>query len=232
MDAISPKCLLVAAAVALALAAPACTWDDLEPAPNQAPVIEGVLLDGEEVTEPVVREGSHIVFQVDVWDPNGDSFGTDQISWSVSDGELESESGPSVVWTAPYLGADSPSGDATVLVTVEVFDGKERVSKSTEVRVVAACSSDNQPPIIRSITADPDSIALGETTVITADVTDPEGDPIKFKWTVPFGYFEGNGPKITWVTTETCCRDWYTIQLVVTDGCTSVWGSTKVEVIP
>ncbi len=220
------------AVLAMFFAASSCGWDKLEPAPNQGPVINAVLLDGEEVSEPVVREGQSVLLQVDVWDPNGDEFGTEHIQWSVTDGELEAESGSSVVWTAPYVAWENPPQDVRVTVTVEVTDGTETETKSIELRVSPPCSDSNRPPVIKSITADPDSIALGETTDITADVEDPDGDPLTYEWTVPFGYFDGSGPKITWTTTETCCRDWYTVQLVVSDGCKSVWGSTKVEVIP
>ncbi len=220
------------AALVLGMALPACTWNALEPAPNQGPVIHGVLLDGEEMQAPVVQEGQSVLLQVDVWDPNGDEFSADQIEWSVSDGELESESGSSVVWTAPYVNWQTPPQDVRVTVTVHVTDGQETDTKTMEIKVSPPCSDANQPPVIRSITANPDSIALGDTTEITADVEDPDGDPLTFEWTVPFGYFDGSGPTITWTTTETCCRDWYTVQLVVSDGCKSVWGSTKVEVIP
>jgi len=91
---------------------------------------------------------------------------------------------------------------------------------------------DNQAPVIRSVTADPTSIPLGASTVITVDATDPEGSQLQYEWTVPFGYVEGSGAQVTWVTTEVCCREKYPVQVVVSDGCAGTWAKTDVEVIP
>jgi len=46
----------------------------------------------------------------------------------------------------------------------------------------SSTNSQNQPPIIRSLTAAPDTFYAGQITTITVDAEDPEGDPLSYEW--------------------------------------------------
>ena len=208
-----------------------CQWSDLTPAPNQDPVINKILMDGKAVDAPQVRQGQQVVFQLDLWDPNGDTIKSEAVQWTVDQGSLESDIGSSVVWSAPSGMINPNESVAHVAVTVDDGQGGSDQA-SLDVEVLPACRDDNQPPVVRSVTADPTSIPLGASTVVTADAVDPEGDALSYQWTVPFGYVEGSGPQVTWVTTEVCCREKYPVQVVVSDGCARTWAKTDVEVIP
>jgi hypothetical protein len=40
----------------------------------------------------------------------------------------------------------------------------------------------NQPPVISSITADPDSFIMGNSTTITVNASDPDSDALNYRW--------------------------------------------------
>jgi len=46
----------------------------------------------------------------------------------------------------------------------------------------SSTNSQNQPPIIRSLTAVPDTFHDGQITTITVDAEDPDGDPLSYDW--------------------------------------------------
>ncbi len=52
-----------------------------------------------------------------------------------------------------------------------------------------SCSEDkkgtdpsNNPPVIQSITADPDTFYAGDHTTVTVVATDPDGDALQYQW--------------------------------------------------
>lgn len=55
--------------------------------------------------------------------------------------------------------------------------------------LIGACGSDrtpvtptNRPPIIRSVSAQPETLALSDSTTITCDAIDPDGDSLRYDW--------------------------------------------------
>jgi hypothetical protein len=212
---------------------PGCGWDEPELAENSPPVINAILVDGQEVDEPAVREGQKVVFKAVVWDPNGDGIRSEGFAWSANLGELDGTSGSSVVWEAPSVVWESPPQQVTVEVDLTVADGRGGEDSTTvTVHVIPPCDPSNQPPVVTDVTASPNSVNLGESVKVTALAEDPEGGGLTYEWIVPFGYYEGSGSQIEWFTTDTCCRDFYPVQVFVNDGCDTTWSKVDVEVIP
>ncbi len=59
---------------------------------------------------------------------------------------------------------------------------------------------DAQRPIIDRLTASPASVKVGDTTVVTAEARDPQGEDLVYAWTKEDGTFIGDltGPIVQW----------------------------------
>ncbi|MBU4349990.1 putative Ig domain-containing protein, partial [bacterium] len=77
----------------------------------------------------------------------------------------------------------------------------------------------NHPPVIASLTANPSSININETTAITCTASDEDvDDTLTYTWTKNGGTFEGStsGSTITWKAPST--KGSYTVTCAVSDG--------------
>ena len=61
---------------------------------------------------------------------------------------------------------------------------------------------DLRPPIIFSVTAEPDIILPGESSTITVEAGDPDKDDISYIWTTEDGKIQGSGKTVTWLSPE------------------------------
>lgn len=210
-----------------------CGWNEPELAENSPPVINDVLVDGDSIEAPTIREEQQVVLMAVVWDPNGDTLVPEGFKWEADEGTFESEGGSTAVWRAPTVSWEVPPQEVLIDIKVTVSDGRGGEDEKTiTITVAPPCSPDNLPPVITEMTAEPDSIGLGDSSTINVEAEDPEGDTLTYEWIIPFGTYEGQRSEITWLATETCCRDWYPIQVFVSDGCKTSWAKVEVEVIP
>lgn len=211
----------------------ACSWEDPDLADNLPPVINNILVDGRSVSSPRVREEQKVVFTAIAWDPNGDGLVPEGFVWNAEEGELDSTTGSSVLWTAPSVEWETPLQEVLIDIQVRVADGRGgEDQKVITVKVEPPCDPSAPPPSIIDISARPESISLGETSTIRVNASDPGGAPLTYDWTVPFGTYEGEGAEIEWLANDTCCRDWYPVQVFVGNGCKTSWAKVEVEVIP
>ncbi|PKP57094.1 hypothetical protein CVT91_11450 [Candidatus Atribacteria bacterium HGW-Atribacteria-1] len=74
----------------------------------------------------------------------------------------------------------------------------------------------NHPPAIITLSADPSSIDINQTTTITCIATDQDGDILTYNWSKTGGTITGSGSTITWTAPATAGT--YTIACIVSDG--------------
>jgi len=89
------------------------------------------------------------------------------------------------------------------------------------VLLVPGCGEESsEPPIIFSITAEPDIIPPGETSTITVKAGDPDQDDLSYVWTAEDGQIQGDGKSIVWSSPATEGK--YNLTVTVSDGVDSV----------
>jgi hypothetical protein len=124
--------------------------------------------------------------------------------WSSSGGGFGG-SGANNIWQAP-------SQPGTYEITLTVEDGKGGMAQSKTTITV----SNNRPPAIVSLTADPKNVMPGGNTLINCVANDPDGDIIRYSWNASDGSVTGSGSKVTWVAPSKSGD--FAITCVVSDG--------------
>jgi len=106
--------------------------------------------------------------------------------WSSSAGTLI-PSGDSALWFAPEL-----RGDYLIEVSVQDDAGGQALGGATiSVR-------ENRPPEVTAISAAPEAILPGESTVLRCVAADAEGQAVSFEWMAPSGELSGIGEEVDW----------------------------------
>ena len=120
-------------------------------------------------------------------DKDGDNL---QYNWNSVSGTFTGE-GATVEWTAPGTAG-------TVTIQCIVSDGLGG-QDSSEVAIEVLS---NYPPIIESMSVDPDRLDAGATTTVTCTASDPDGDTVFYTWSSVAGSFEGEGATVTWTAPD------------------------------
>ena len=180
---------------------------------NQAPVITSLSPQGT-ADDPVriqTDRNQHLV--VAATDPDGDEL---TYTWKVDKGKIIGN-GTDSDFTAP-------STPCTAIVTVEVDDGHNH-------KVSAKCyfavwrydepeppdPEENSPPVISSLTANPESVDVNGTSTITAVATDPDGDALTYTWVAAGGSIESqSGNTVEWKAPDEAGS--CTVTVFVSDG--------------
>ncbi|GEM_PF-204922 len=163
---------------------------------NQPPMVSRLV-----AAQPQVYPSGTVQIQCDAADPDGDQV---SFEWSCTGGEF-SGAGPIVVWKAP-----TKYGVYTIVVTVK--DGKGGSTQaSINMSVVA-----NQAPVIQSLEANPSGVIYGGSATITCIASDPDGDVVRYSWSVSDGTVTGTGNKVTWVAPNRGGQ--YNVTVIVSDG--------------
>lgn len=183
---------------------------------NYPPVILGITPAQDSVE---VSDTLSIVCYVD--DPD-DPVESLLVEWFAEQGELLVTSGVHTNWVAP-------AATGLFKVRIEVSDSFATTYGDIDIRVVPT-GFVNDPPVITSLTADPDEIPAGDTTRITCMATDPELDPLDYSWRVGSGYFIGSGSQVQWVSPGEPGD--YKVYVDVFDGNSTVTDSVTISVLP
>jgi outer membrane protein OmpA-like peptidoglycan-associated protein len=169
------------------------------PPPNRPP---SVFLDVQ-ADKTTVQSGERVNITARAMDPDNDVL---DYSWLASAGQIIG-SGPSIILDTTGLAP----GDYTVTVTVDDKKGGT-ASNSTTIRVAEAPPpppAPNRAPSIRSVNCNsvigtalvPGQITDGETVRISASASDPDGDPLSYRWSATAGQIRGSGSDVTLDTT-------------------------------
>jgi len=161
-------------------------------------------------------------------------------SWSATGGTLSSTTGCGSVTVFPgypnlytkFVTWTAPATPGTYTVSVNVTDnnaGHSPVSRSVNIYV-----SSGQPPTITSLTANPQTVVLGRTSIVTVVASDFENDPLTCSWSATGGSLSsttGCG-SVTWTAPAT--PGTYTVSVTVTDNIPGheVWKSVSISVLP
>ncbi|WP_244237814.1 RCC1 domain-containing protein, partial [Corallococcus llansteffanensis] len=148
------------------------------PAPfdNAAPRITSLV-----ASPGTVAPGGVVALQATADDPNaGDTL---TYAWTASTGIFNAAASLTTIWTAPASAGpvvltltvtDSKGASASLSVTVTVSTG----AGSAAVNVAV-----NTWPQVATVMALPSSIAVGQTTAVTAAASDNDGDSLGYQWT-------------------------------------------------
>lgn len=74
----------------------------------------------------------------------------------------------------------------------------------------------NHPPVISSLTADPSSVVVAETSTLTCVASDPDGDNLTYTWDATAGLITGTGASVIWTSPNT--EGTYSVSCTVDDG--------------
>jgi len=163
--------------------------------PNQPPLISSLT-----TSEGRVSPSGSCQVKCIASDPDGDKL---SYTWSAS-GSISGE-GSDVTWTAP-----AAPGNYTIAVKVTDGRGGEATMQLTIGVAV------NHPPVIDSLTTEPQKVKKAMTSTIKCLASDPDGDELSYTWSANGGNISGEGSVVTWVAPNTFGT--YTIIVTVTDG--------------
>ncbi|MBN1374731.1 MAG: PKD domain-containing protein [Dehalococcoidia bacterium] len=124
--------------------------------------------------------------------------------WSATGGGFGG-SGASNTWQAP-----SQEGSYEITLTVEDGEGSTAQAKTT------VTVSNNRPPAITGLSAEPVNVLPGGSTNIKCAASDPDGDILNYSWHASDGTVSGTGNKVSWVSPNKSGD--FNITCVVSDG--------------
>ena len=169
-----------------------------------------------------VDRGGTIDLEATASHPEGAALDYD---WSAPDGWnlVEDASQPA---TPALLSPDAPGQTATVEVTVTDPQGLEAIGS------VVVSTFENALPVIEALDADPAAVVPGDSTIISAEVYDPDGEDLSYDWDVPDDWSGTSDDE----TIELVAPDDYsqsaTVSLTVDDGYDSTSATVSVSTVP
>ena len=96
------------------------------------------------------------------------------------------------------------------------------ISAVTIVVIIALTScktsteSKNEPSVISSLTTNPETVGIEETSILICDATDPNSDNLTYIWEASSGSIGGTGSSVNWIAPNS--EGSYSISCKVDDG--------------
>lgn len=172
--------------------------------PNRPPAI-GALTAKPQTLKP----GANSTVKASASDADGDAL---TYTWSTPAGWTMSGSGSTIVVTAP----NSYGASGAVELVVEDTSG------ATAQKAVVLTTTGNTAPTISKMTATPQTVALGGSSKVEVQASDPDGDQLSYKWTLPSGWSGSSSTSSITVTAPQSYGALGTVRVEVSDGGTSV----------
>jgi hypothetical protein len=143
---------------------------------NAVPVIDSLVASSNEA-----GEGDSIDLDVSAHD--ADAGDTLTYTWSATGGSFTAPDAAATSWIAP-------AGTGNQMLTIHVTDSKGATAALSFTIAVThgrgsahVSTTFNTWPQVVDITADPTRIDVGDTTALTLDAIDNDGDPLTYAWT-------------------------------------------------
>jgi hypothetical protein len=159
------------------------------------------VVDDFSASSPVVLPGGVVTLTVTAHDPDcpdtctsgcGQYIRADLTSWSASGGTFLSEDDGTS--GSPYTASadwQAPETEDVYTISVQLSDsgsflcgGRQTITANLDIQVT---TSNNQPPVIDSLTADPAQLFPGQDSDLLCSASDPDGDPASYTWATDSG---------------------------------------------
>lgn len=81
----------------------------------------------------------------------------------------------------------------------------------------ATNAAGNRAPVIHSLEANPPTVNVGSSSTVTVVASDPDNQPLTFKWQASTGDIIGEGSSVRF-SASFCCRGPNTVKVTVKDN--------------
>jgi hypothetical protein len=151
---------------------------------------------------PIIIPNAETQITCDASDPDGDPL---TCTWTATGGTITKNYNTYIFWKAPDF-------DGAFEINVTVDDGQgHTLSQNYTMNVMTT-----QPPVIDSVIAKPAILEREQTSTVTCDAHDPDGDQMSYTWSASGGTISGTGKTATWKAPSTFGK--FTITVSVNDG--------------
>jgi hypothetical protein len=150
----------------------------LTPYTNEVPLVESLV-----ASVSTVQTGGSLTLTTVVRDPNpGDTL---TLAWTATGGTFSAPTAATTSWTAP-----STAGLKTLTLTVTDSQGAA-LSVNLSINVVSGASTGNAAlnisfnlwPVVSKVSASASRLDAGQSTTLTAQASDADGDALSYQWT-------------------------------------------------
>ena len=122
--------------------------------------------------------------------------------WTILDpncGDLSRMTSASTYWKAPNVAPKTCRISTEVILRDHSHPYyEESVTTYFEIKVVAVPTA-NKPPEIIGFNVPLQFVSPNETISLWVEAVDPEGGPLKYRWTTSCGLIQGSGSGISWI---------------------------------
>lgn len=151
------------------------------------------------------------------------NVGNDPLTWTIT----PPANAAWVTSVSPTNGSVQPGVSSTVVVTVSraglaagtyttTLSVTDAVASRMTQTITLKMSVPNHAPTVTGITAAPQDVGPGESSTLTCQASDVDGDSLTYQWSATGGTISGSGSSVTWTAPQT--TGVYDVTCTVDDG--------------